>query len=496
MEDDKDYFRLITGKKLEEATRIPSLEETLNKQFKQHRSKKPLRTLGVGQESIFISEEEREANVHIIGAPSEGKSKFLEDSIRKDIDAGLGLTLLDSSDGGKTCHDVLKYCAYKGHKKVVLIDPRTLYDHGKIAAIKLLDKYEKLSIDGIFEAVNILFNTKSTETPRIKRHLSALLKVLSKSKLTLAETSYFSTYSRGGDVRERLLESLPESDRDRITIQELYTSKYHFETYFSSTINRLDMFWDEPLSLMFGSDTGIDFVKMISEGWTILVNLAPGKYLSQTDSQLLGVLVISQLIKAADILFEAEPRGKYKRVHYLYIDEAGRFATPQIDTLLSYKRKSGLRLIIAHHFFNQFENKKVLDSVKQSARIKVMFNTPSYEDRLEMSKLLGYGGDISPLDASFANQDLRRQYAIIKKNKETPKRVRVPDVPETKIGKETFDSYVKELLAQKWYVTREEINNQANKRIESVDRKTPTNPRAAGGRKVANKRPARKTVFD
>ncbi len=450
-----------------------------------------IRELGRGEEIIFLSEEERQANVHVIGAPSEGKSKFLEDSIRKDIDAGIGLTLLDSSDGGKTCQDVLKYCASIGHRKVVLIDPRTLVDHQRIAAIKLLDKYEKLSIDGIFEAINILFNTKSTETPRIKRHLSALLKVLSKTKLTLAETRYFSTYSRGGEVRERLLESLPEDDRDRVTMSELFRSQFHFETYFSSTINRLDMFWDEPLSLMFGSDTGIDFVKMIAEGWTILVNLSPGKYLSATDSQLLGVLVISQLIKAADVLFEADPRGKYKRVHYLYIDEAGRFATPQIDTLLSFKRKSGLRLIIAHHYFNQFENRKVLDSVKQSARIKVMFNTPSYEDRMEMSKLLGYGGDISHMDATFANQDLRRQYAIIKKNKEPPRRVRVPDVPETKVAPGILGAYIKDILSQNWYVTRQEINDQSINRIDAPRTQTtypkPPKPRAAPNRRAGSK---------
>ncbi len=152
---------------------------------------------------------------------------------------------------------------------------------------------------------------------------------------------------------------------------------------------------------------------MISEGWTVLVNLFPGKFINQEEARLIGVMVISQIIQAADTLFEVDPRGVKKRDFYLYMDEAARFATSQIDTVLSYKRKVGIHLILAHHYFNQFENRKVLNSIKQGARIKVMFNTPSYDDRLEMIKDLGYGGDIPPLLASYANQNLPKQYAII-----------------------------------------------------------------------------------
>jgi hypothetical protein len=431
--------------------------------------------------------------VHIIGAPSEGKSKFLEDSIRHDIDSGIGLTLLDPSDGGDTCFNVLRYCAKKNHKKVLLIDPRTLSDFGKIATLSLLNpKYPKQSLNAVFEIISILFGAKAVETPRIKRYLGALLKTFLKAKFAFSDTLYFSDYAQDHDVRNRILESLPEADRDRRTMSGLFRSQFHFETYFSSTINRLDTFWEEPLSLMFGASQGVDFRKMISEGWVILVNLFPGKYMDEIETQLLGVLIISQIIQAADILFEAPPRGKIKNVHYLYLDEAGSFATPQIKTLLNNKRKTGLRLILAHHYFSQFKNKEVLDAVKQDARIKVMFNTPSYDDRLEMSKLLGYGGDISHMDATFANQDLKRQYAIIKKNKDTPKRVRVPDVAPVNISDEDLKAYVRELLDKPWYATREEINDQKSQRLDP-NRTTTTYPQAFKPGAKANRRAGSET---
>ncbi len=427
----------------------------MKKRLKQIRSKSDIQEIGTGSEIIWLSEEERVANIHIIGAPGEGKSKFLEDQIRKDIDAGQSVCLLDGSDAGDTCYKVLEYCASIGHKKVILIDPKTLSKYGKVASIRLLDpQYQKLSLQGIWEAVNILFGRKSeTATPRLKRRLQSILKILMNNGYSFSDTEHFSEF--GEPKWKDILDTAPET-REKRLIKSEYRSLYHFENWFSSTINSLDPFWEDPLKTMFGYPKGIDFREMISKGWVVLVNASPGKHLTKTESQLLGIVIISQMINAAEILFESPTENTIKKVAYLYVDEVGRFATEQIDTVLSHSRKTGLRLILAHQYFKQIENEKVRNSVEQSARIKVMFNTPGYEDRLQMSKLLGYGGDIKPIDASFANQDLAKQYAIIKKNKESPKRVRIPDVSPINVSKEQLDSYIQELLKQDWYVPARE----------------------------------------
>lgn len=478
MAERRNYLKSLTGKTREElfTRKRRPYKESLDDIWKLSKTRRGLRVLGIGNESVRLTEEEREANFHILGAPGEGKSKFIEDSIRKDIDLGNGICLLDPSDGGRTCYDVLRYCASIGHKKVVLIDPSTLFHHKKIAVLSpLTSRYVKMSVDGVWETVNILFDAKGNETPRLKRNLSALLRVLAKGGFTIRESLYFSEYAKDKFKREEILKTVENKypdDRDVRTLDNLFRSNHHFETYFYSTINRLDMFWEVPLSLMLGASEGIDFVKMISEGWTVLVNLFPGKFINQEEARLIGVLVISQIIQAADILFEAHPRGVKKRDFYLYMDEAARFATPQIDTVLSYKRKVGIHLILAHHYFNQFENRKVLNSIKQGARIKVMFNTPSYDDRLEMIKDLGYGGDIPPLLASYANQNLPKQYAIIKKNKESPVRIRIPDVPPVTVSDEQFETYLQEILSHKWYLTKEQVTEQISRRISYPNDRT------------------------
>jgi len=465
MADKIDFFHLRTGRKLSDLPKPPTLEQTVHKRLKGLKSNYPLRSLGVGVDGeLFVSEEERDANFHIIGAPKQGKSKFLEYNIRKDIDMGNGLVLIDPSDFGATCKAVLDYCAFVGHRKVVIIDP----SHQKLATIQTLNKKAvKQSLNGIMEVASILFGAKETETPRIKRYLAALIRVITKAGFTLYESRYFSDYHASIDQQLAILHKVNPADRDMLTLGTAFKTEHAWENYFGSTINRLDSFWEEPLSLMTGADTGIDFVKMIAEGWVILVNLFPdGRHLSETESQLLGVLIINQIIQAVDTLKANDWNG----VYYMYIDEAGRFATPQIDTLLSYKRKSGLRVILAHHYFSQFKDKQVLQSVKQNTGIKVMFDVREHEDRMEMIKSLGYGGEISHAQATYANQDLPKQYAIIKKGKEPPQRVKIPDVPEVKISQEQREAYINQLQEQPWYLDRQTIEKQIIKRVIINDR--------------------------
>jgi hypothetical protein len=268
------------------------------------------------------------------------------------------------------------------------------------------------------------------------------LRILAKRNLTLKESLFFSSYILDKKEREKIL----GRDRDSWTIKEVFRSDYKFETFFSSSVNRLDSLWQEPLSSMLGNAEGINFIQAVSEGYVILVNLSPYR-LTDEESQLLGILTLSQIIQAVDSLVG---RG-WSKVFYLYIDEAGRFATPQIDTLLSYKRKSGLRLVLAHHFNDQFADKKVFNSIVNNARIKVMFDTPNPGDRLSAMKAMGYGGDITPTMASFANQNLPKQHAIIKKNKDTPVRVKIPDVKEyPPVTKE----FINEITDRPYYASR------------------------------------------
>src|SRR5437870_5051053 len=184
----RDWFQIRTGEKREKLFQRETAEEIIQKRLRKQKSQYPLRSLGMGSEGhLFLSEEERESHMHVIGTTGEGKSKFLEHLIRGDIDLGNGLTLLDPSDRGDTVYKVLRYCLQRGHKKVLLIDPHHRYAFGKIPKLNpFKSSYRDANISNVMDTIRVLFNTKdAAEIPRINRYLPALLSVLLNAEMSL-----------------------------------------------------------------------------------------------------------------------------------------------------------------------------------------------------------------------------------------------------------------------------------------------------------------------
>lgn len=433
-------------------------------------SQYPLREVGVGQKEVLISEEERVNHLHILGTTGEGKSKLIEHLIRGDILNGNGVCLLDPTDRGETCYNILRWCASQGFTKICLIDPHTIHSLNRISCLQPFHRkasYKSASIANIMDTIRILFQSKdASDTPRIQRYLTAMLGVLWEAEMTLHESLYFSDFYNPtyGKRRDYILDQCDDLDRHKVTIEDVFRNYTRWQQYFSSTINRLEPFFDSTLDLMLGADTGVDFIKMITEGWVILVNLYSGLGIEPIHTRLLGTTVINELIFALDRLRNKGWRG----VYYLYIDEAGRYANRNLADLLAYKRKSGLRVTVAHQYFKQFEDPQVLDAVKNLTKIKVMFNTPNHSDRLEMIKALGYGGDIPHELANYANQDLPAQTAIIKPPKQSPVRIKIADVPDVKMKQSVQDEFTLKLFTHEWNKSPREIRDQFEQRFSSL----------------------------
>jgi hypothetical protein len=237
------------------------------------------------------------------------------------------------------------------------------------------------------DTVRILFQTKDpSETPKIQRYLPALLNVLWNANMTLHEAIYFTEYKKSEGRRFEILDHSHSLDRHRMAIDEAFQTYARYEKDIGSTVRRLDPFFDSTLELMFGAYAGVDFMKMISEGWVILVNLDAEGGVDPLQTRLIGTSVINELLFA---MYRLRQRG-YNRPYYLYIDEAGQYVNDKLIRILEYKRKAGFRVTLAHQGFWQFPKEKA-EAVKQLCKIKVMFHTPGHADRLEMIKALGYG---------------------------------------------------------------------------------------------------------
>lgn len=446
-------------------------------------TKYPLRELGTvtsTDKKLRITEEQR-PHIHIIGSTQEGKSKFIEYLIRGDINRGLGCCLIDPTTGGKTVYDVLKYCAYKKIKKVCLIDPYHRHKYNTVVGLSPFlytsegfksDYLKEMSVKDFQDTTHVLFNVKDASSQmNIERYLPSVLNVLYDNKSPLRDVEYFTSriYKK---QREKLLDEADNASR--LDLEEAFGS-FHAYSAFQSTVNRLMRFFKGTVGLMFSPEKTINFMKMVSEGWIILVNLDSGLGIDNLDSRLLGTFIINQIQTSIERL---NKKGRYKP-YYLYIDEAAQYANRKLAYTLSMKQKTGLKVTLSHQYLEQFEDVYVKDSVLANCKITVQFNVKMTKDRDLISKQF-YGGDIDPLEASYANSNLAVQHAVIQSLKGKPVRVITPTVKEPKFSTDQVKAYIQELyLSQPWYHNARELKQQIETNAPITERENPIRPGTA-----------------
>ena len=348
----------------------------------------------------MLSEENRAAHVHILGTTREGKSKFLELLIRHDIDNGYGATLLDPTDNGQTAYNILRYCVEKKFTKVCLIDP-----HDYNFCVPTLNPLRwkgagatDAVVSNIMESIRLLWGqTSFSDTPRIETYLYAILTALYATgnpngpkplNCGIPDAVCFTVKEHRGYAyrRQRILDFLHPYNEARATLEEVFNAKGQqlFLGEFKASIRRLNPFFKYLPTLIYGSSsTPLDFRQLVEDKWVILVNLDKKRLWGTPQQRLLGTLVVNEIVNAVSDLTQQGWHGKQPQ-HYLYLDEAGQFATRVLADIMAYQGKSGLWATVSHQFYNQFEDKYVLDAIENLCKIKVLFNTPNTVDRNRM----------------------------------------------------------------------------------------------------------------
>ena len=464
-----DYSKHLNKKVWEELIRRPKAKQVVESLIQQAQSNYPLRNLGsIPEGYLELSEESRAAHIHILGTTREGKSKFLEMLLTQDM-GRFGATLLDPSDNGQTAYNVLKSAIARGYEKVCLIDP-----HDAKFAVPCLNPLRWRGapatdsvVQNIMESIRLLWCQSSfSDTPSIEIYLSAFLSSLYASKATIPDADCFLVKeSRYNQYRRaKILDHLPPYDNSRQVLEEVFNAKGQqlFLGEFKPSIRRLKPFFDYLPRLIYGStETPLDFRQLISDKWIILVNLDDTRLWGTAHQRVLGTLIINEIISAVSDLTEHGWKGR----HYLYIDEAGQFATRGLSKIMAYKGKSGLWATVSHQYYSQFEDKVVLDAIENLCKIKVMFYTPNSQDRQRMIRDM-YTGDLK-LTAGDAHATLKKQHAVIKIGKEPPQTVAIRDINTPDISADVLGRWKEEKIykANPWYRTAETIQEEIHNRF-------------------------------
>lgn len=430
-------------------------------------------TLGYDSDGAeaLITEGERESHFQILGSTREGKSKFLEYLVRHDIDrlregSGVGLCFIDPSTNGDSVNKILAYCAEIDFRKVFLVDPYRLRSHGKIAPINPFNYNRSQIVDSVAymqDALRVLFGIKDpSDQSNIERYGYHLLNVLHRVKLTLHDTLWWTSRNDFKHYVKReyiydLLRNDKHAEESITQLNEAFSTETRFKD-FQSTIGRISTIFANPaVDAIFGHRNGIDFIKLIEKGYVILVNVSD---LDVLQSRLLATVVINQVLQALERLH----RHGYGKPFYLYVDEAGEYATRKLARTLELKSKIGIRCILAHQHPGQLEDKRIRDAVETQCKVKAAFYTEA-KHREEIVKLLGYGGDVKDRDVAYALSNQKKSHMVIRVGKDSPRVVKVPDTPDATGDVEKF---VAELFKSPNYYTVKEIEDDYADRFKGL----------------------------
>lgn len=486
------YFKSHTGRAFDEYGTIASTDHTFDNLLKKARTKfrKQLVPLGWGdgRGRVFLTQEDRASHMHVLGATQEGKSKLIELLIRSDINNGYGATLIDPSIYGSTVYKVLNYCASIGFEKVCLIDPSDFRKFDRIPVIQpfKFNAPHEVTVGNLMDALQVVWAVKDRAmTPRIERYVPAVIYALMASGLNLNDVRYLLNRTEFAEQAVAIIQN-PSLDRTQAGhLREAFRTIGTFEQ-FQSTVNRLNDFNDYLLKLVFGSSReGLNWRKLLSELWLILVNLYPKPVWGEDalKQRILGTMFISELIYQIGRL---EEHG-WRHAHYLYVDEAGDYATRKIARILNLYGKTSLRLVLAHQRFSQFEDPMVLHSIRQNAKIKVLFNSPDTVDREIMMKDMGYGGDIPDRQVSHVLRQLERGQAAVAIGKSSPRLVRFLRIDDVKVKPAKLQALKETIYSQEGYYTEEQINHDINARTPKPESPPTTNSPKQHARGAAKK---------
>ncbi len=226
-------------------------------------------------------------------------------------------------------------------------------------------------------------NETSTSAPLAAQWMFNFLYLLLANQLTMYELGRLLDFSDSAFLEAtvmRLPPSIVRSDFEALTgalgrLNEAQSMRFLTEQL-GSTARRLRQFVTNGyLQHMLGARVrALDWGWVVDKGMLVLVNLSQeGNALTDEDQRLLGQLIVSSVIRECF----ARPERRRRPVN-LFIDEAGKLASPEVATVLNEGRKFNLRLILAHQTLSQLVNHRendttLLDAVMNNARLKIVF---------------------------------------------------------------------------------------------------------------------------
>lgn len=303
---------------------------------------------------VYISDQDRQRHMYIIGKTGTGKSKFLQSMILQDIKAGKGICFMDPH--GDAVEELLGLIPPERAEDVIYFRPG---DTERPMGLNLLEaKTEDQKHFVATSVINMmykLFDPYKTGIvgPRFEHAVrNAILTVLSEEGSTFIEV--MRALTDANYVRELLPKVQDPIVRRYWTDQIAQTSDFHKSEVLDYITSKFGRFVTNRMvrNIIGQSNSSFNFREVMDNGKLLFINLSKGE-LGEENSNFLGLVIVPRILMAA--MSRADVPEEQRRDFYLYVDEFQNFATPDFAQILSEARKYHLSLTVANQFVGQID---------------------------------------------------------------------------------------------------------------------------------------------
>lgn len=322
---------------------------------------------------IWLSPEEQEAHMHVIGSTRSGKSKFLEWRMRGLLRNRQGFCLIDPH--GPLYKAVASYAAHHVlDREIVLLN---LAEPDPIIGFNPFQRVEggdvSVQVDRRIAATLRAWGVRnSDETPTLERTLRLVYTTVIEKNLGLTQARHLIDFD-AREIRAHLIEELQTEliEKEWRELQALKRKEWRDEVL--STKNRLcRLLTSQTLARFMGlPGRTLDLGRIMDEGTVLLVNLAATDRFSSVNARVFGALLINEFFETAKRRTDDE-FGRCPKPYHLVIDEFHNFVDIDLGDMLDQVAKRGLHVTLAHQRFGQLDE-NMIDALLTNCHIKAVF---------------------------------------------------------------------------------------------------------------------------